>query len=104
MTEGRVYAILFALLALFCIVVKGCEYKDSFDRYNNGNCPCGGHIHYEQAIGHKYTTHFIYRCDKCGRRLELCYDPEYVPVEADTDIEVEDEDSWMTEVDYGRED
>ena len=39
--------------------------------WNNGRCSCGGEWVYEQAIGHKYDTDYIYKCDKCGTRYEF---------------------------------
>ena len=40
--------------------------------YNNGiHKGCGGHWVYETAIGHQYTTSYIYQCDKCGITIEI---------------------------------
>ena len=44
----------------------------SVNTYNNGiHKNCGGHWVYESAIGHYYTTNYIYHCDKCGMTVEL---------------------------------
>ena len=32
---------------------------------------CGGRWEYEQAIGHRYDTNYIYVCDKCGMLHEF---------------------------------
>lgn len=40
-------------------------------QYNNGRCSCGGTFQYEQAIGHRYETRYLYICDKCGRMIEI---------------------------------
>ena len=40
-------------------------------KWNNGYCECGGHWEYEQAVGHQYSTSYIYRCDNCGKRIEV---------------------------------
>ena len=45
-------------------------------QYNNGICSCGGTFKYEQAIGHRYQTRYLYICDKCGRTIEI---PQYYP-------------------------
>ena len=40
--------------------------------YNNGICPqCGGNYVYQQAVGHRYITSYIYQCDKCGKIIEI---------------------------------
>jgi len=44
----------------------------SANTYNNGiHKDCGGHWVYENAVGHRFTTNFIYHCDKCGVVVEL---------------------------------
>lgn len=39
--------------------------------WNNGHCECGGAWEYEQAVGHRSSTSYIYICDKCGERIEM---------------------------------
>ena len=39
--------------------------------WNDGHCECGGNWIYEQAIGHQYSTNYIYYCDKCGTTIEI---------------------------------
>ena len=39
--------------------------------WNNGHCECGGTWEYEQAVGHRSYTSYIYVCDKCGERIEM---------------------------------
>jgi hypothetical protein len=34
--------------------------------WNDGYCSCGGRWVYQQAVGHRYETTYIYKCDKCG--------------------------------------
>lgn len=48
----------------------------SGEQYNNGICSCGGTFQYEQAVGHRYETRYLYICDKCGRTIEI---PQYYP-------------------------
>ena len=44
----------------------------SVNTYNNGiHKDCGGHWVYENAVGHRFSTNFIYHCDKCGTIVEL---------------------------------
>ena len=40
--------------------------------WNGGHCDvCGGAWEYEQAIGHRSSTSYIYVCDGCGKRIEI---------------------------------
>lgn len=40
--------------------------------WNDGHCNiCGGSWKYEQAVGHRSTTSYIYVCEKCGKRIEI---------------------------------
>jgi hypothetical protein len=42
--------------------------------WNNGtHNGCGGHWVYQQAVGHKYTTSYLYECDTCGTIYEFSY-------------------------------
>ena len=40
-------------------------------QYNDGICSCGVTFKYEQAVGHRYETRYLYICDKCGRAIEI---------------------------------
>ena len=41
-------------------------------RWNNGHCDvCGGTWKYEQAVGHRSSTSYIYVCEGCGKRIEI---------------------------------
>ena len=52
--------------------MNSCEAVLSEKTYNNGiHEGCGGHWVYETAVGHRYSTNFIYHCDKCGETVEL---------------------------------
>jgi len=68
----------FIRITLGCIFILGVIYggiKCSNDRedkkWNNGYCECGGHYKYEQAVGYQATTTYIYKCDTCGKHIEL---------------------------------
>ena len=39
--------------------------------WNNGYCSCGGKWIYQQAIGHRYETVYLYECDNCGKTREF---------------------------------
>ena len=71
-----VIGIFVAILLLAFGIVSCMKHADKIE-YNNGVCKkCGGHLEYEQAIGHQYDTSYIYKCDKCGDRIELFYYPD----------------------------
>ena len=58
------------LIAIIVFAVK-CSNNNVVSAWNNGYCECGGHWVYEQAVGHAYRTSYIYRCDECGKTLEV---------------------------------
>lgn len=64
---GEIGILILILIVIF-IISRAC----SSARYNNGICKiCGGHYVYQQAVGHRYETNYIYRCDKCGHTIEV---------------------------------
>ena len=70
-TDSETNFILIAFLIILVIIlftVKGCV---SSNIYNNGICThCGGNLVFKEAVGHRYSTNYIYICDKCGRLIE----------------------------------
>lgn len=77
MEELRDMFIALLLLVVIVVVCCTCNAKHDENLWNNGYCPCGGHYKYEQAVGHRYNTSYIYRCDKCGNLIEIdSYEPE----------------------------
>lgn len=64
-----ILGIAFIVSVVFCIVK--CSREQDKKEWNNGYCECGGHWVYEQAIGHAYSTSYLYKCDKCGKTLEV---------------------------------
>lgn len=63
----------FALILIgIIIVLLIIDSIHSTSVYNDGNCKnCGGHYVFQTAIGHNYTTSYIYKCDKCGNLIEV---------------------------------
>lgn len=72
---------IFVIVSLFVALVFGA-YKASFfpdfsikhdeKLWNDGHCDvCGGTWEYEQAVGHRSSTSYIYVCTECGKRIEL---------------------------------
>lgn len=58
------------IFGMVCSMVK-CSREQDKKEWNNGYCECGGHWVYEQAVGHAYSTSYLYKCDKCGKTLEV---------------------------------
>ena len=57
------------VIIMIFLAVKG--YSIMNEEYNDGICKeCGGHYEYVESVGHKHNTSYIYKCDKCGHRIE----------------------------------
>lgn len=54
--------IVFAICAVLCKIDSTVDNN----KWNGGYHQCGGKWVYEQAVGHRYSTDYLYRCDKCG--------------------------------------
>lgn len=69
---GKFFWIVLSILIILLIIVAFLEDVASNSLYNNGVCTeCGGHYIYQQAVGHRYETNYIYQCDKCGKLIEI---------------------------------
>lgn len=74
--KDTVYYIIQIILGIAFIVgvvfgIVKCSREQEEKEWNNGYCECGGHWVYEQAVGHAYSTSYLYKCDKCGKTLEV---------------------------------
>lgn len=59
------------VIALFFGVYK-LSIKHDNEVWNGGHCnTCGGTWEYEQAVGHRAITSYIYVCENCGKRIEI---------------------------------
>ena len=69
--------VIIAILGLILFVIglificDYCEDKHDENVWNNGMCQCGGTFEYQQAVGHYYSTNYVYKCNKCGDIIEL---------------------------------
>lgn len=62
------------LLLIILLFIRSCAGSVA---YNNGVCQyCGGHYVFQQAVGHRNFTDYMYVCDTCGRMIETS---EYYP-------------------------
>ena len=63
--------IVLLFVALFFGIYKAGEKHDD-KLWNGGHCDvCGGTWEYEQAVGHRVSTSYIYVCKNCGKRIEI---------------------------------
>ena len=68
--KGSIIILIICIIIL--LILNSCEAALSEKTYNNGiHEGCGGHWIYETAVGHRYSTNFIYQCDKCGEVIEI---------------------------------
>ena len=65
------YLVLLAIFAAFWILSEIIGSIKDTANWNNGYHECGGEWTYQQAIGHKYSTKYLYECDKCGETYEF---------------------------------
>lgn len=71
-TSDNIYWQIMPLSILLIIIVWFIASCSSSNAYNNGICKiCGGNYEFYQAIGHHYTTNYLYECDKCGNIIEV---------------------------------
>ena len=67
-------SIIVAVLLVAAIIFGAYRASVKHDNklWNDGHCDvCGGTWQYEQAVGHRSATSYIYVCDKCGKRIEI---------------------------------
>jgi hypothetical protein len=65
----QVIALLIFIALLF--ILKFFTATHDYNVWNYGYCECGGKWVYQQAVGHYYSTDYIYKCDKCGKIHEF---------------------------------
>lgn len=61
-------AIIITVGIVFAICAGLCKIESTIDNanWNGGYHQCGGKWVYEQAVGHRASTDYLYKCDKCG--------------------------------------
>lgn len=68
---GGILLILALIVGSFFLLF-GMESCTTKERWNNGCCDeCGGKWVYEQAVGHQYTTQYLYHCEDCGNTIAI---------------------------------
>lgn len=64
--------VVFALLIGGAFALDSCSKAADLEVWNGGyHEDCGGRWKYDQAVGHRYGTDYIYICDKCGMLHEF---------------------------------
>ena len=75
MSNDIIHFIASTITVIVLIIIVGIIiwFSDKADDkvWNNGYCDCGGKWTYEQAVGHRNSTSYMYVCDKCGKRYEF---------------------------------
>lgn len=66
--SSAVVTVIGIIIAIFIILI--CHAMNDTE-WNNGYCSCGGNWVYQQAVGHRYDTMYLYECDKCGKTYEF---------------------------------
>lgn len=70
----KIISIVVIILLTFelIFVVNKASIRHDEKLWNNGHCDiCGGTWEYEQAVGHRSGTSYIYVCEDCGKRIEI---------------------------------
>lgn len=70
-SDLKIKTVVLIILLILLFLLRFIDKTVDTTTYNNGYCECGGKWIYQQAIGHGYTTNYIYKCDKCGRIKEF---------------------------------
>lgn len=65
-TNFEVIAIFAGILIILIIIANII----SANNFNNGVCRvCGGQYEFKNAVGHRYTTEYVYVCKQCGNLI-----------------------------------
>ena len=93
---------LLVVIALM-FITSCCESCSDTNEYNDGKCPyCGGTFVYDTAVGHRYSTNYIYVCDTCGRSIELGSKQDVVSTQTDLPIIVDEVNTILLSKDFHR--
>ena len=59
------------IILLIGIILVFVGHSVNAGQWNDGYCSCGGRWVYQEAVGHRYSTSYIYKCDNCGKVKEF---------------------------------
>ena len=85
--------VMFLICAILLIICVCCDGIHNANVWNDGHCPnCGSEWRYVEAVGHRYSTSYIYVCDKCNYSIECDYEPNWNEVGTTTNtLEITEE-------------
>lgn len=82
--KGELESVLMLMIAVILIFIVVALVKSTASpsigssKWNEGHCPNDGHEWvYIQAVGHKYSTRYIYVCPDCGNKIEVDIEPDW---------------------------
>lgn len=60
------------IVIIMCVTCSSNVQRADYESEYNGVCPnCEGTLIYQQAIGHKDSTAYIFKCEKCNNLYEI---------------------------------
>lgn len=75
--------VLLGFVLVGVVLMVCCGFINEANTWNDGYCPvCGHKYRYVQAVGHRYTTSYMYVCDYCNTHIEVDYQPNWSEVGA----------------------
>ena len=75
-----ILAVMITAILIFILVALAISVTSDkgSSKWNEGHCPNDGHEWvYIQAVGHKYSTKYIYACPDCGNKIEVDNEPDW---------------------------
>lgn len=70
-SENLIASIIMASIIILFISIAVIYILSYKPQHNNGICTeCGGQYEFVQAVGHKFDTSYIYKCNECGKIIE----------------------------------
>lgn len=80
-SSGKELVIIILCLLVVILMLFACGTAIEDKEWNDGHCPvCGSEWRYVEAVGHRYTTSYIYVCDKCNTHIEVSNEPNWAEV------------------------
>ncbi len=80
-SSGKELTIIIICLLIVIIMLYACGEAIENNEWNDGHCPvCGSEWRYVEAVGHRYSTAYIYVCDKCNTHIEVHNEPNWAEV------------------------
>ena len=69
--ENLIASIIMASIIILFVAIAVIYIITYEPQHNNGVCKCGGQYEFVQAVGHKFDTSYIYKCNECGKMIEV---------------------------------